>query len=84
MVLVFLVSLALLVCTIVAELERPQEAVPPGGGSCPACSRGVEADWLLCPHCRTLLQQGCDGCGRQVSVCHRHCPACGAQRERGR
>ncbi len=84
MVLAFLVSLALLVGAIVAELERTQEALPPAGGECPACSRPVEADWLLCPHCRTLLQQGCDGCGRQVSACHRHCPACGERRGGGR
>lgn len=80
MVLIFLVSLAFLSLAIVTELERRQEKVQPPDGSCPACSRPVEADWLLCPHCRRLLKESCTGCGRQVSAWHLFCPGCGSRR----
>lgn len=80
MVLIFLVSLAFLACAILTELERRQEAVQPAGGSCPTCARPAEADWLLCPHCRTLLKESCAGCGRHVSAWHSFCSGCGLRR----
>jgi hypothetical protein len=80
LILVFLVTLALLARAILAELERPRETTVAAAGSCPGCSRPVEADWVLCPRCRTLLREGCPGCGRQLGVCHRFCPWCGRRR----
>ena len=80
MVLIFLVSLAFLAFAILAELERRQESAQPAGGRCPACVRPVEADWLLCPHCRTLLKESCSGCGRHISTWHLFCPDCGLRR----
>jgi len=80
LVLIFLVSLAFLSVAILAELERRQERVQPPGGSCPACARKVDSDWLLCPHCRTLLKESCCGCGRHFSIWHRFCPDCGLRR----
>jgi hypothetical protein len=80
MVLIFLLSLAFLAVGILTELERRQEDVPPVGGGCPGCARPAEADWLLCPHCRTLLKESCGSCGRHVSVWHAFCPGCGLRR----
>lgn len=80
MVLILLLSLAFLSVGILTEMERRQEDVQPAGGSCPACTRPVEADWLLCPHCRTLLKESCAGCGRHVSTWHSFCPGCGRRR----
>lgn len=80
MLLIFLLSLAFLSLGILSELERRHEHVHPAGGSCPACARQAEADWLLCPHCRSLLKESCDGCGRYVSTWHSFCPDCGRQR----
>jgi predicted amidophosphoribosyltransferase len=79
-VLIFLLSLAFLALGILAELERRQEEVPPVGGGCPGCARPAEADWLLCPHCRTLLKESCGGCGRHLSAWHLFCPGCGLRR----
>ena len=31
---------------------------------CPNCRRKAEADYLLCPHCRTQLRTRCPQCGR--------------------
>lgn len=80
MVLLFLVGLAFLAFAILGELERRQETIQPAGGNCPACTRPAEADWVLCPHCRTLLKESCTGCGRHLSVYHRFCPWCGRPR----
>lgn len=80
MLLLFLLSLAFLTFAIMAELERRQDDVQAAGGRCPACARPADADWLLCPHCRTLLKESCGGCGRQVSAWHAFCPDCGRQR----
>jgi len=80
LLLLFLLSLAFLSLGILTELERRHEDVQPTGGSCPACNRPAEAEWLLCPHCRTLLKETCGSCGRQVSAWHSFCPDCGRQR----
>jgi hypothetical protein len=85
LVLIFLVTLAFLSLAILAELERRQESAQHPGGCCPDCARPVEADWLLCPHCRTLLKESCAGCGRHISTWHPFCPGCGFRRgEEGR
>jgi predicted amidophosphoribosyltransferase len=80
LVLIFLLSLAFLALGILAEVERRQETIQPADGSCPTCARPAEADWLLCPHCRTLLKESCSGCGGHVSAWYAFCPDCGIQR----
>lgn len=84
MVLIFLVGLAFLVYAIMGELERRNDETLPACGSCPACSRPAEPDWLLCPHCRTLLKESCSGCGRHLPVFYRFCFDCGRRREEGK
>src|SRR4051794_38421826 len=32
--------------------------------TCSKCSRAVEEDWVICPHCLNQLQQPCANCGR--------------------
>ncbi|BCR05505.1 hypothetical protein DESUT3_25740 [Desulfuromonas versatilis] len=77
MVLVFLVILAFLAYAILGELERAQEVPAPAAGRCPGCSGTVEADWLICPRCRTQVMEPCGGCGQGTSRVHRFCPHCG-------
>ena len=48
--------------------------------TCPSCRRRVEADYLLCPYCRTTLRQPCTECGRALSFGWVTCPYCGADR----
>lgn len=81
MVLVFLVILAFLVFSILAELERGKEAVSPTTGNCPDCAQEVDPDWLLCPRCRALLQESCTGCGKHHPTYHGFCTWCGVKRE---
>lgn len=44
--------------------------------TCPKCSRTVEDDWVICPHCHTELQQPCASCGRSYDASWSVCPYC--------
>jgi len=44
---------------------------------CPNCRRKAEADYLLCPHCRTVLRKCCPDCARLVNLNLEVCPYCG-------
>jgi RNA polymerase subunit RPABC4/transcription elongation factor Spt4 len=47
--------------------------------ACPGCSRIVEKEWLLCPHCHTRLRKKCADCGRLMELPWTLCPYCGNQ-----
>lgn len=49
---------------------------------CGACKRPIEADWLVCPHCRTRLRRICSSCGRLVEADWSLCAYCGKDFER--
>ena len=44
---------------------------------CPSCQRGIEADFIVCPHCHTSLRRRCDSCHRVVDLTWSVCPYCG-------
>jgi len=44
---------------------------------CPECRRKAEADFLVCPHCRTQLRKGCPSCDRLINLHWDVCPYCG-------
>lgn len=45
---------------------------------CPACLRQVSDDYLLCPHCQTILKQPCTSCTQLIKVGWPVCPYCGS------
>ncbi|MEX2158206.1 MAG: zinc ribbon domain-containing protein [Dehalococcoidia bacterium] len=47
--------------------------------ACSRCDRVARDDFLLCPHCRTVLREPCLGCGRTLELEWAICPYCGAQ-----
>jgi hypothetical protein len=47
--------------------------------TCPRCDRVAKEEFLLCPHCRTVLREPCLGCGRTLELSWSVCPYCGAQ-----
>ena len=49
---------------------------------CPGCKRKAEPDYLLCPHCRTVLRGRCADCGRLISLSWEVCPYCGREQPR--
>lgn len=48
--------------------------------ACPTCRRRVEAEFVLCPYCRTKLKDPCSVCGRPLSYGWIACPFCGMSR----
>lgn len=44
---------------------------------CPGCSRTVESEWLLCPHCHTRLRKKCADCDALMDLQWTLCPHCG-------
>lgn len=49
---------------------------------CAACRRPIDADWLICPYCRTRLRRICSSCGRLVEGDWSLCAYCGKDFER--
>jgi RNA polymerase subunit RPABC4/transcription elongation factor Spt4 len=45
---------------------------------CLHCSRRVEADFVVCPHCAAPLKSRCDRCERAVETSWSACAYCGA------
>ena len=57
--------------SLLAEVEKQT--------SCPVCRDRVEADWLLCPNCRTRLHRTCPSCKRLAEVGWSLCAYCGKE-----
>lgn len=45
--------------------------------ACPGCSRTVDRNWLLCPHCHTRLRKACPDCNALMDLQWNVCPYCG-------
>ncbi len=45
--------------------------------ACPGCSRTVDQNWLLCPHCHTRLRKACSDCNALMELPWEICPFCG-------
>ena len=54
------------------------ESVP----HCPGCHRRINAEWLICPACRTRLNRVCPNCSRLVGLDWSLCAWCGKDFER--
>ena len=50
---------------------------------CPGCQRGVEPEFVLCPHCQTSLRGPCPACSRLVDLRWDVCPYCAVPVDRG-
>jgi hypothetical protein len=49
--------------------------------TCRGCRRAVDADFISCPYCRTVLQEPCRECGRTLQLSWIICPYCTSERE---
>jgi Double zinc ribbon len=43
---------------------------------CPGCQRGVDPEFVVCPHCQTRLRGPCPACSRLVDLRWDVCPYC--------
>jgi RNA polymerase subunit RPABC4/transcription elongation factor Spt4 len=50
--------------------------------TCPGCDRRVDAEWIICPWCRTRLHRVCPNCERLVGLDWSLCAWCGMDFER--
>lgn len=51
---------------------------------CPNCKHPIEADFVLCPSCRTRLREPCTNCGRLLHPHWDVCPYCAEEVRRPR
>ncbi|HET9436045.1 MAG TPA: zinc ribbon domain-containing protein, partial [Candidatus Limnocylindrales bacterium] len=49
---------------------------------CPSCDRRVDAEWIICPTCRTRLNRVCPNCTKLVGLDWSLCAWCGRDFER--
>ena len=60
--------------SLIAEVEKNE--------LCPVCRDRVDADWLVCPNCRTRLHRVCPSCNRLAEPTWALCAFCGHEFER--
>ena len=63
----------------ITTVEEVLRVVDVGSESayCPNCSRQVEENFAVCPHCATALRHTCGSCGLQLQPEWLVCPYCG-------
>lgn len=83
MLLIFISILAFLLWLINDELNQRQERKRIPVHQCAGCDSTVESDWLVCPRCRTLLQEHCESCGKTHRKGENFCPWCGDNKQVG-
>lgn len=44
---------------------------------CPQCQRGIDHEFILCPHCHTALRRRCISCDHIIDLTWSICPYCG-------
>ena len=44
---------------------------------CPQCQRGIDHEFILCPHCHTALRRRCISCDHVIDLTWAICPYCG-------
>lgn len=60
--------------SLIAEVEKNE--------LCPVCRDRVNADWLVCPNCRTRLHRVCPTCNRLAEPTWSLCAFCGHEFDR--
>jgi RNA polymerase subunit RPABC4/transcription elongation factor Spt4 len=50
-----------------------------GARPCPSCGREIDADFIVCPHCRTQFARRCNACDRVLRLGWAVCPYCAGE-----
>lgn len=58
------------------ELEALEQQLARSQPACPVCSSAVEADYLACPVCATMLRHACAKCSASLEPLWQMCPYC--------
>ena len=62
------------------ETEAILHELQLSSNACQTCSRPIEDDFNVCPHCRTILREACRACGRAIRTSWLACPYCASER----
>jgi Double zinc ribbon len=54
------------------DVDRDTVPVRP----CPSCGKEIEAEFIVCPHCRTQFARRCHSCDRVLRLGWAVCPYC--------
>jgi len=65
--------------TTLEELLRVIEVSSKTESICPACSKIVQYDFVVCPFCETLLSRNCMSCKHPLQLEWKTCPFCGTR-----
>ena len=57
-------------------IRQTEAALQTQGGTCPACLKPVEKDFLICPYCMKKLKKTCVECDRPLKLNWNVCPYC--------
>ena len=55
---------------------RELDADPVAMRPCPSCGKAIEAEFIVCPYCRTQFARRCHGCDRVLRLGWAVCPYC--------
>ena len=58
------------------ELQALEQQIARAQPSCPVCRMAVEADFLACPVCTTMLRRPCATCNAPLEPLWQMCPYC--------
>ena len=58
------------------ELQALEQQLTRSQPACPVCNSAVEADFLACPVCTTMLRQPCPTCDAALEPLWQICPYC--------
>ena len=73
---------ALVVMAAATVVAMKVEPVKADGKPCRNCGKTIEADWLVCPYCKTDTgPKPCKGCGKELSEGWVVCPYCRTEME---
>jgi hypothetical protein len=59
-----------------AELHALERQLPRSQPACPVCSSAIEADYIACPVCTTMLREPCAKCNAPLEPLWQLCPYC--------
>jgi len=76
MFLLFIISLAIIFYYICLEFDKPSPPEVPLTGDCPGCAGQIVSGWLVCPQCKAVLRETCQGCGKVHDSWVSYCPWC--------
>lgn len=76
MIFLLLIILAFLLFQIQDEF-KPSQPAENLTAECPGCSKEVELDWMVCPHCLQRLRETCPSCQQRKLISHNFCTSCG-------